>query len=46
MVKFICVSVLGGWQSAVSVNNENTPFGPIFNKMTDLWAWQRENLPK
>ncbi len=20
------------------------PFGPVFNKTTDLWAWQRENL--
>jgi hypothetical protein len=20
------------------------PFGPVFNKVTDLWDWQRANL--
>lgn len=33
-------SVLGGWQTEIN----GTLVGPIFNKATDLWAWQRENL--
>ena len=33
-----CVSVLGGWRTATVDGKE---FGPTFNKIQDLWAWQR-----
>lgn len=41
-MKITCKNVPGGWQSCV----EKTEylFGPVFNKITDLWAWQRVNL--
>lgn len=38
----ICVSVCGGWQSGFS--QTEITFGPIFNKVQDLWNWQRANL--
>lgn len=38
-----CVSVIGGWQTE---NEDGELFGPIFNKVTDLWAWQKQNLIK
>lgn len=41
-MKIICKSVPGGWQSSVEVSGYL--FGPVFNKITDLWAWQRVNL--
>lgn len=34
-----CISVLGGWQTSV----DGRLFGPVFNKTTDLWAWQAAN---
>lgn len=37
-----CLSVVGGWQSAFQ--DTSVTFGPVFNKIQDLWAWQRENL--
>ncbi len=39
-----CLNVPGGWQSQDDVTGDT--FGPVFNKCTDLWAWQRANLPK
>ena len=36
-----CVSVIGGWQSYAVLTDEL--FGPVFNAVTDLWAWQRAN---
>ena len=53
-MRFCCISVLGGWQTGVWFDAGITlaagaemsyPIGPIFNKTTDLWAWQGENLP-
>ncbi len=41
-MKIICKNVPGGWQSAVEISGYQ--FGPVFNKITDLWAWQRTNL--
>ena len=35
-----CVSVLGGWRTATLDDKE---FGPTFNKIEELWAWQRSN---
>ena len=37
-----CISVVGGWQTAFK--DTNIMFGPVFNKIQDLWAWQRANL--
>jgi hypothetical protein len=37
-----CLSVPGGWQTMLSLTGE--PIGPVFNKIQDLWAWQRDNL--
>ena len=37
-----CLSVVGGWQTVNSQSNE--PVGPVFNRIQDLWAWQRANL--
>ena len=36
------MSVVGGWRSQI-VDGEL--FGPTFNNIKDLWAWQKENLP-
>lgn len=35
-------SVVGGWQSCFE--KTGYLFGPTFNKITDLWAWQRINI--
>jgi hypothetical protein len=41
---YSCVSVVGGWQTR---NNSTMElFGPVYNSSSDLYAWQRENLPK
>ena len=45
-MKYACWSVVGGWVTA-SVNAEGEPIefiGPVFNSITDLWKWQRDNL--
>ena len=40
-----CLSVPGGWQTVVyPADGGKYPFGPVFNKVTDLWDWQRANL--
>lgn len=44
-VKFICKSVIGGWQTALVYRDVEICFGPVFNSATDLWNWQAENLP-
>lgn len=40
--EFCCTSVAGGWQTGF-VHTELT-FGPVFNNIQDLWAWQKANL--
>ena len=42
--KICCVSVLGGWQSAVEGQHVTYAFGPVFNNIQDLWNWQKENI--
>lgn len=44
MVSIKCLSVLGGWQTCIT--NTEITFGPVFKKIQDLHAWQRENLWK
>lgn len=40
-----CLSVPGGWQTRVyTADGNDWLFGPVFNKVTDLWDWQRANL--
>ena len=41
-MKVSCVSVAGGWQSYDE--NQSLFFGPVFNRVNDLWEWQKENL--
>jgi hypothetical protein len=44
-MKITCISVPGGWQTLVyTTDGGEYPFGPVFNKVTDLWDWQRANL--
>jgi hypothetical protein len=37
-----CFSVVGGWQSGFELSG--VLFGPVFNSITDLWQWQRDNI--
>mgnify|MGYP003342568484 FL=1 len=37
-----CASVAGGWQTEIKATGYR--FGPVFNSITDLWRWQRENV--
>jgi hypothetical protein len=41
-IMYSSVSVLKGWQTMH--NSSGTIFGPAFNKVTDLWEWQHNNL--
>ena len=45
-MKYACWSVVGGWVTAlVGSDGEPSEFiGPVFNSITDLWKWQRDNL--
>lgn len=42
MLEFCCVSVVGGWQTAVKSTGYR--FGPVFNSCNDLWSWQGVHL--
>ena len=39
---YTSISVINGWQTKHTPTG--TIFGPAFNKVTDLWEWQRLNL--
>ena len=40
-----CANVTGGWQTVVyTADGGEYPFGPVYNRVTDLWNWQRANL--
>jgi hypothetical protein len=41
-MKIVCKNVPGGWQSCVEATGY--VFGPTYNKIADLWSWQRTNL--
>jgi hypothetical protein len=44
-MKITCANVPGGWQTLVTTNDSKEwPFGPVMNRITDLWDWQRKNL--
>lgn len=42
MLNLECVSVIGGWQSAIK--GTSVKFGPVYNRIQDLWIWQRDNI--
>jgi hypothetical protein len=42
VIELNCASVAGGWQTAIK--NTEVTFGPVFNRIQDLWAWQRANV--
>jgi len=48
MRKYCCLNVVGGWQTCLmTVDYDHTIdklIGPVFNKISDLWDWQKENL--
>jgi|LakMenEpi03Aug12_release.lakeMendotaPanAssembly.Ray.scaffolds.fasta_scaffold2164715_1 hypothetical protein len=40
-----CANVPGGWQTVVyTADGGEYSFGPVYNRVTDLWTWQRANL--
>ena len=44
-MKISCLSVVGGWQTVVCfADGAEWPLGPVFNRVSELWDWQRENL--
>lgn len=46
MYNFCCISVVGGWQTAIiTIKKQTYTFGPVFNDIKDLWDWQKENFP-
>ncbi len=42
MVELNCASVPGGWQTAIK--GTEVTFGPVFNRIQELWAWQKNNI--
>ena len=44
MSTYTCFSVPGGWQTLN--NSTQRLLGPVFNRIQELWAWQRNNLYK
>ena len=43
-MKISCANVPGGWQTEVLTPDGVWLFGPVYNRVQDLWAWQRANL--
>lgn len=41
-MNIVCRSVVGGWQSFDE--DSGLLFGPVYNKVNDLWEWQRYNV--
>ena len=42
MIELQCANVPGGWQTCIK--NTQVTFGPVFNKIGDLWMWQKNNI--
>lgn len=42
MIKIQCKSVAGGWQTCVV--DTDYVFGPVFNRIQDLWNWQSVHM--
>jgi hypothetical protein len=44
-MKVTTMGVLGGWQTELVFADGTTALvGPVYNRVTDTWDWQRENL--
>lgn len=44
-MKVTTISVVGGWQTAVIfADGTQSLVGPVCNKCSDTWDWQRSNL--
>jgi hypothetical protein len=44
-MKVTTMSVLGGWQTELQFADGSTALvGPVCNRCSDVWDWQRENL--
>ncbi len=44
-MKVTTVSVIGGWQTELQfADGSVTRVGPVCNRCTDTWDWQRANL--
>jgi hypothetical protein len=40
-----CKSVVGGWQTELQFADGSTALvGPVCNRCSDVWDWQRANL--
>jgi len=44
-MKVTTMGVLGGWQTElVFADGTTAPVGPVCNRVSDTWDWQRANL--
>jgi hypothetical protein len=44
-MKVSTMGVLGGWQTELQFADGSTALvGPVCNRCSDVWDWQRENL--
>ncbi len=44
-MKISCANVVGGWVTIMyAADGKEYTFGPVYNKISDLWDWQRKNL--
>ena len=44
-MKITCQSVVGGWQTLMMfANGTESLVGPVCNRCSDVWDWQRDNL--
>lgn len=41
-MELTCANVPGGWQTEIKATGYK--FGPVFNRIQELWVWQRENV--
>lgn len=41
-MELTCANVPGGWQTEIKATGYR--FGPVFNRIQELWAWQRKNV--
>lgn len=44
-MKVTTISVVGGWQTAlIFADGTESLIGPVYNKCSDTWDWQKANL--
>lgn len=42
IIELQCLNVPGGWQTVIK--GTEITLGPVFNRIQDLWNWQRDNI--